>query len=79
MVHSVGRKDLELVKGDPSKEVTSAWRLEEVSKIVPCGGRRERRVLLSSGDTEGQHPFPIGKSVKCTSSVNTAHRPVHLV
>lgn len=34
MVHSIGRQEVELVKGDPSKEVTSAQRLEEMSEIV---------------------------------------------
>lgn len=35
-------------------------------------------VLLSSRDMKGQHQFQIGKSVKYRSSINMAHRPVHL-
>lgn len=66
VVHSDGRRDVDLMKGTPAKEVTTVLRFEEVSKVALVEREMEEEgafpSLLSSRH-EGRHPFPTGGPV----------------
>lgn len=59
-VRPAGRRNVELVKDDPSEEVASVLRLEEVSQIVPGkerDGDETFLVCLPSRDMKGSTSF----------------------